>query len=142
MTREPVFAALFSLLGASGYFRTVSRDFKSIAEVSASDMPALFQVEGHQTATGQTGQPRVWKYLVDLVIYVHQQSADPATTSQSQNLNLAIDAALASIASPVNRQTLGGLVSDVRVNGTVEVMDGAGGAVAVAIIPLEILANA
>lgn len=143
VSRESIMAALFTRVSAASGFATMSRTLKSFADVAAAEMPALFQAEGPQVAVGGYRTPTKWTFHVELFLYVHEQTG--AGSSLSASLNLALDSALAAIVGPVEGQpiTLGNLVTDVRVNGTVELYEGnANGKVAVAIIPLELTANA
>jgi hypothetical protein len=145
-TRESVFQALFTVLAASAGFVTTSRVWRHIDEVSPLEMPALFQVETPETAVTAYRKPTIWKWGVDVVLYAHAQAAEQqGYTDAMPLLNNLLDAVIAAISpSPASQaQTLGSLVEDVRVNGTIEKFEGRidSGRRAAAIIPLEIIPN-
>lgn len=145
-SRESVFTALFAKLAASAGFITTSRVWRHIDELSPLEMPALFQVETPETAKTEYRKPTVFRWGVDVVLYAHAQDAEQqGLTDVMPLLNNLLDAVVSAIApSPAtNDQTLGGLVTDVRVQGTIEKFEGRidSGRRAAAIIPLEIIPN-
>jgi len=140
-TREQVMAALYALGAAATGFVTTSRTLKHVESVNAIEMPAFYQAEGQQMAVTKYNQPINWTFNVDWFVYVHMQTGPGAFLASS--LNTQIDNLIAALVGPVPGcpQTLGGLVGDARVNGTVEVYEGQLDEKAVAIIPIEIHAN-
>ena len=144
-SRESVFGALFAALATSAGYVTTSRSWRHVDEVAPQEMPALFQVELTETAKQEYRKPVLWHWPVDVIIYAHAMAAEQQNyTDVVSLLNTLIDAALAAIAPPYDgAQTLGGLVTDVRVNGRLEKFEGRidSGRRAVAIIPLEIIPN-
>ncbi|HEY8885207.1 MAG TPA: hypothetical protein VIO35_07850 [Chloroflexota bacterium] len=140
INRETIFAALFSLASNAGSFNTKSRKLVDFGSVSPADQPAFFQTQGKEIATAGYRLPTKWMLHASLYVYVHQSSLDMLPSTALNNLIGAIELALAPDAS--GEQTLGGLVSHCRIVGTIETDEGTLGDQAVAIIPIEIMANA
>ena len=142
MNRELIYQTLFDLLKNLSQITTSSRRLKHWNEVSAADMPALFLVQGKETAKTITGMPTKWSFYPEIYIYVNAGS-DPNITPYSI-LNPIVDQCIGLFDSINNqysggKQILGGLVHDVRLNGLVENDGGALGPIAVCRIPLEII---
>ena len=141
MTREPIYAALFSLLSGAAPFATASRRLRHWSLVEPGEQPALFQVQKRETAKAVEGSPTAWRAEIDL--YVYCQAPDDETTPATV-LNPLIDAIEATLL-PAGRdlaggtQTLGGLVKHCWIAGAIETDEGALGGQAVAIVPIEIL---
>jgi hypothetical protein len=148
VSREAIFAALFARLAplqgspdGDGTVVTLSRTLKAWTDVAPADQPALFQSEGRQTAVTGNGLLTKWAFHAELAVYVHASTA--GTLDVVERLNGVVDAVLAAIDREpgTGRQTLGGLVHDCRVQGDVETDEGRLGQQAVALIPIEIIAN-
>ncbi|HKW75216.1 MAG TPA: hypothetical protein VJN64_06795 [Terriglobales bacterium] len=145
MSREPIYSALFStlqaaLLAPAGPFQTVSRRWQDPAQISPADRPALFQIQKEELAsTSVNGLPLNWKLSLDLVIY--SAGASDSTTVPSTELNSLLDAVESAIrsATPGLAQTLGGKVTDCRIQGKIEIVENVQGSVALAVVPIEIL---
>lgn len=138
-SRKSIFAALFALVSGAPGFQTTSRTVKNWADVASPDQPALFQVEGKQDAGARAAIGTVWTFHAELVLYAHQaNTVDGADVVDL--LNELVDAVLAKLAPlpGLDTQTLGGLVTDVRVQGTIDTSEGRLGPQAVAIIPIVI----
>ena len=144
--REQIYSALFSTLQSSlGLkFATMSRRWRMPEQVSPESRPALFQVQtGERAKTNATGEPIIWIATVDLVIYT--QGSGDEQTIPSQELNALLDALEAAIAPPANsdgKQTLGGIVSHCRLQGSARITENVNGAAAMAVVPVEILTTA
>ncbi len=139
MTRETIYAALFAKLSAADGFVTVSRKVRHWDDVPQSEQPALFQSQKKEVPTNSTaGLDPVWNFTLDVFLYVHTQG--DKTIVPSTILNGLVDAVLVSIApEPVsNKQTLGGLVQHVWIDGAIVTDEGVLGDQAVAIIPITI----
>lgn len=138
IAREPIYLALFARLQAIPGVVTVSRKLKHWDDVPSASQPALFQAQKNQVAQKQTGLPTRWSLPVDVYLYVKSPSDDvPAA-----HLNPLLDAVCAALQPDDmagQRCTLGGLVHDTRISGTIETDEGTLGDQAVAIIPIEIL---
>jgi len=146
--REQIYSALFSvlqgaLLSPAGPFKTVSRRWQDPSQISPADRPALYQVQKDElAATAVNGLPVNWKMTVDLVLYSSGDS-DPGVVPSTE-LNLLLDAAEAAIRNSVPglAQSLGGRVSDCRIQGRIEIVENVQGSMAMAVIPVEIVATA
>jgi hypothetical protein len=146
--REQIYSALFSilqgaLLSPAGPFKTVSRRWQDPSQMSPADRPALFQVQKDElAATAINGLPVNWKTTVDLVLYTTGDT-DPASIPSAE-LNSLLDAVESAIrsATPGLAQSLGGKVSHCRIEGKIEIVENVQGAIALAVVPLEILVTA
>lgn len=138
MTREPIYAALFSLLAATSGIVSSSRRLKIWSDVSRADQPALFVIQKTESVTAVTNMPATWTMAVD--VYIYAMTSDK-TQSPSQILNPILDAITAALKPNGENQTLGGLVQYCRISGTIETDEGALGDQSVLIIPIEILAT-
>jgi hypothetical protein len=141
INRETIFAALFVLASNAANFNTKSRKLKHWSDVSPADQPALFQAQGKEIAVSRYRLPTLWTLHASLYVYAHQSSLDVLPSTALNNLVGAIELALAPDLFS-GEQTLGGLVSHCRINGQIETDEGVLGDQAVAIIPIEIMANA
>jgi hypothetical protein len=140
INREAIFVALFNLVSSGTGFQTKSRKLKHWNELSAPDMPAIFQTEGRMTAVAPYRQPTKWTLHAQLYIYARQNSLDLLPSTALNNLVDAVELKL--VPGADGEQTLGGLVSHCRIVGDVETDEGVLGELAIAIIPIEIQANA
>lgn len=138
MSREAIYAALFTRVSAAAGFVTASRIFRPFTEVEPAERPAIFQVQDTQTPNQSRQRPPIWTLRASLFIYVWQP--DPNTTAASE-LNTLVDAVEAALApNPVTQvQDLGGLVSHCWIEGEVDIFDGAIAEQAVAVIPIAML---
>jgi hypothetical protein len=141
ISRENIFAALFALVSGAASFKTTSRKLKHWTDVSPADQPALFQTQGRETAISPYREPTKWTLRSSLYVYAHQSSLDALPSTALNNLIDAIVLALWQ-GPGVEEQTLGGLVSQCNIVGEIETDEGVLGDQAVAIIPIEIMANA
>jgi hypothetical protein len=146
--REQIYSALFlvlqgTLLSPAGPFKTVSRRWQDPTQISPADRPALYQVQKDELAlTAVNGLPVNWRTTVDLVVYTSGDN-DPAAVPSTE-LNSLLDATEAAIRSAVPGlvQSLGGRVSHCRIQGKIEIVENVQGAVAMAIVPVEIVTTA
>lgn len=142
--REQIYSALFSilqgaLLAPAGPFKTVSRRWQDPSQISPADRPALYQVQKDElAATAVNGLPLNWRTTVDLVLY-STGDTDPSAVPSSE-LNALLDATEAAIRSAVPglAQSLGGIVSHCRIQGKIEIVENVQGAMAMAVVPVEI----
>lgn len=155
MSRETIFAALFARLaplaiGGSPAFVTASRTLRHWDNVTPAEQPALFQSEGVQTASANSGLPTKWMLKGALYVYVHTQNLPPGTTDVVTLLNQRVDAIVAALGRdvppfeqplappPGPGGTSSGIIGDVRIQGDIETDEGRLGDQAVAVIPFEI----
>jgi hypothetical protein len=146
--REQIYSALFAtlqttLLAPAGPFKTVSRRWQDPSQLSPADRPALYQVQKDELiGTSVNGLPIHAKLGLDLVLYTAGDS-EPGSIP-SMELNSLLDAVEAAIrnATPGIAQSLGGKVSHCRVEGKIEVVENVQGAMALAVVPIEVLTTA
>lgn len=139
MTREPIYAALFTLLGNAAPFATKSRRLRHWNDVSKDQQPALFMAQRSEIASTVRGMPTEWTITVDVYVYSRTDGKlDPGPI-----INPLIDALEAALApNPIeNAQTLGGLVHWCRIDGAIETDEGTLGDQSVAIIPITIFVS-
>jgi len=133
--------ALFNLVSGSASFVTASRRLQLWSSLSPADKPAIFQYERDDTYTNGKQYLPIVEMNVDLYIYT-APGMDSGITPISI-LNPLIDAVDAALAPSIvtKRQTLGGLVSHVWIDGKIMKdpgdLDGDG----IAVIPIKILAT-
>lgn len=146
-SREAIYSKLFELAAGAAAFTTKSRAVRHWADVAPAEMPALFQEQGKQRGIKNPPTPTKWVLTADLIIYVSDATPSAnGTVDIATLLNNAVDAVDAALApSPATgTQTLGGLVTDARIVGDVDIYEGrldAGGRLGVAVIPVEIVAS-
>jgi hypothetical protein len=146
--REQIYSTLFAtlqaaLLAPAGPFKTVSRRWQDPTQLSPADRPSLYQVQKDELiSTGVNGLPLRGKLTVDLVLYTAGDSEPNSVPSTELNTLLdAVEAAIRS-ATPGIAQSLGGKVSHCRIEGKIEIVENVQGSMALAIVPVEILATA
>jgi hypothetical protein len=138
-TREQVFAALFDQLKTLPGLATCDRRLKSIQDIPDEGFPAAYQMQGNQKLTyeGTTPPLNTWPASWILCVREPDQSQPPST-----KLNQIIDAACAVIQpqpAALTKNTLGGLVEYVAIEGDIEIFEGVLGDRALAILPLKIV---
>ena len=142
-SRESIYAALFTVASTAAGFVTAERKVRHWTDVGPGEMPALFLEQGKQKAEKVPPKPTKWTLTADLIIYVADStSGEDDIATALNNLVDAVDAALAP--SPAtNTQTLGGLVTDCRIQGDVEIYEGNADnrRLGIAVIPVEIIAT-
>ncbi|MGH3430899.1 MAG: hypothetical protein ACRDQZ_25575 [Mycobacteriales bacterium] len=144
-SRESIYAALFELVRGTEGLKTVSRKLTSLAQVASEEKPALYQLQVEEDVKHDlgSGMPYLNKARVEIYVFVSQEDS---ALPNSPPLNALVDAVVAILwpteASPPSdeRQTLGGLVEDVRIDGKIEYREGGPiGPHAMAVIPIEML---
>lgn len=150
-TREQIYSTFFSYISATTIpntlpglpskspWVTVSRLLANWSSVPKEQQPALYMTQVDEgPATNRTGLPYKWSLRVKLWIY-SQRGADD-TTIPSISMNPLLDTVMNSIRNQQigSRQTMQGLVYDVRLYGRIATDEGMLGSQAVAVIPVEI----
>jgi len=146
--REQIYSALFAilqgaLLAPAGPFKTVSRRWQDPSQLSPADRPSLYQVQKDELiATGVNGLPLRGRLNLDLVLYTSGDSEPNSVPSTELNSLLdAVEAAIRGV-PPGMAQSLGGKVSHCRIEGKIEIVENVQGAMALAIVPVEIFTSA
>jgi hypothetical protein len=140
--REQIYLALYTLLQGITDWNFVDRQFHVITEISEGQFPAMMMCQSKEKAevTGR-GIPIRWRLLVEVVIYV--DTTNDLESIPASLINPLIDAVELAIQPDVGNQsnlpqTLGGLVSQCRINGEIETDEGKLGARGWVVIPVEI----
>ena len=143
-TREQVTVALFTLLQTAAAFNTASRRFQTFDEIATVDKPALYLVCHKEThVKGKNMTPAVRTLEYDVYIFI-DKGLDPNVLPDTTLGNLidAIDPETGGVLAPGGgslQQTLGGLVTNVYVDGEVIRVPGDIDGQGVAIIPLKVV---
>jgi len=138
MNREAIYAAIFALAPAG--FVTTGRKLVLWDDVKANEMPALFQQQHDETVKGNGNLPTTITGGVTWWVYVHEDESQNLVPSQI--LNPLLDEIQAAFAPkpgpwPAGAQTLGGLVSQCYIDGTIETDEGYLGELSIARIPIH-----
>ncbi|HLY53952.1 MAG TPA: hypothetical protein VKS60_00260 [Stellaceae bacterium] len=141
MIRETAYAALFAVLEAlrvDGTVVVADRRLRSLNDLNAAELPALFMTVGDQKVVARHGLPPKRTLTAD--IYLYAANPDPGTAAGIQ-LNGLIDAVEAVLAPPVYAavQTLGGAVEHCFIEGTIAVYEAPKGQRAAALLPVHLL---
>lgn len=137
-SRESVYTALFAILQGAYAWQTVSRRLQNVQDMQPEMLPAAFQLQGAQQLKYEGSTPTVQTWEAQWLLYSY--SADP-TVAPSTALNAMVDAALAVLAapSPLQKNTLGGLVEYAAADGSVDIFEGVLGDRAIAVVPIRIV---
>jgi len=147
IARESILTALFNLFQAMPGLITVSRRPRYWSDVPPEEQPAFFLGAGDQTVKNDpSGTPATW--TLDATIYLYVFSGDDSVPP-SLALNGYLDQIEALLAPPAPGTpwpmgfcSLGGLVNHVWINGPITTSGDVLGSQGIAMIPLQILANA
>ena len=127
VSRERVLEALFSKLSRTTFrdvcgktmFVSCSRRLQLWSDVPASQRPALFMTEHHETPTYRSeNTPAVTTISVDVFVYIDASDRSRVPSTDLNSILDGIDAALAP-GPGEQRQTLGGIVSHCRMEGQI-----------------------
>lgn len=152
MIREPIYAAIFQYLagltaGGAPLFATATRQLTTWEDVPPESQPALLMQQEQEASQYVRGLPTTWTGRVRVYIYVCTQSALDPSVVPAQLLNPLLDAVEAALAPDKFPQdsdgvdTLGGLVSHMAIEGTIEIFQGDLGSEAVAVVPISFLVS-
>ncbi len=138
ISTETVFAALYAKLAGVANFITAGRRLVNVQDLNPEQFPAAFQLQGKQSVKYSPNAPSVLTLRASWVLYTYQ--TDP-TAAQSTPLNLLLDAVRTALAPTPGlfKNTLGGLVEYVAIDGDVEIFEGVLGERAVAIVPIVLV---
>lgn len=143
--RETIYQTFFDLVSGAEdsqgapAFKTLSRKLTGWAQVASEEKPGLYQIQIDEDLKNELGSgiPYVDKASVELYIFVSQEDSELATSTL---LNPLVDSVFAAMqpSDADEKQTLGGLIDDVRI-GKVMYREGLMGPNAFAVIPVEML---
>lgn len=141
ITRETIYAALFSVVSTSAGYITKRRKPEHWDNISPPDMPAIFMAQMGEHVKQQRGLPAVWELDVELYVYVHTNG--DANHTPAQLINPLLDAICTALAfdPATGTNTLGGTVHHCWIEGKVTTDEGALGEIGVAIVPIKILVH-
>lgn len=143
INREAIHSAIFELLRPlhdAGTIKTLTRQLQSFTDVPPEDMPYICMVGRNQRRTQQQHTPAKYSLPVELYVYVARKGSDEvAATLLNQTLD-AIDRALERPHNhPVQDLGVGGVIR-AWVEGEITTDEGTLGDIAVAVVPIEVLA--
>ena len=137
LSREPVYAALFTRLAAIPGLKLSSRRVRSISDTPANLFPALFVAQTFQRPIYESGRAVQWELGADVYIY----AKDPANSNPGGVMNPLMDALQAALAfdnTMQNACTLGGLALKCEI-GPVATDEGTMGEQSIVCAPITIL---
>jgi hypothetical protein len=149
LNRQPIYDALFAFfsgltVGGSPAFKKATKKVTTWESVLAEDTPALLMQERGEEAQYRKGLPTIWRLRVNLYVYVHTGANNDPDLVPADIINPLLDLVDASIAiDDVSNEacTLGGLVSHVAIEGSIERYQGDLGDDAVVVIPITVLTS-
>lgn len=140
-SRLEVYQALMDhLRNAPGISKVSDRPLHH-SKVNRADMPMVILLPQAESHAARVGGQTVPVLAPVLVLYVSEGEGQGVDVSATQALNAALDTLDRAFVGPPfsdHRQTLGGLVYQVRISGMVETDGGEWNSKAGAVIPLEI----
>lgn len=135
MNREAIYSAIWAL-APTAQFVTSGRKLVAYDALKAAQYPALFQTQQDEVVIGKGNLPGVLKGSVNWWLYVYADSSTGKVPTQTMNPLLdAIQQALVPD-SPTGALTLGGLVTQCHIDGTIKTDEGYLQDYSVAIIPI------
>lgn len=146
--RETVYEALFTILnnvlgptGTSPLFAFASRRISGVEAMASANMPAMYQSQRNEAYKAIKGLPQVRRFRADLILYANFGADDTAIPSSSLN---GLVTAVENVMGPnmaTAFQQLGVPVSSAMIDGNIEYHEGVLNVFAVAVVPIEIIAN-
>lgn len=141
VVRESVYAALFAAATAgmtAAGVKVVSRRLKHWSDVPGESQPAVYMLQRTESVTPETpGGLAYWTFRVDFYIYVWTApEKDPGPV-----INPLVDLLYNNFIAAQDSDgsvTLGGLVLDAYIDGTMETSEGCLGDQEVAIVPVTV----
>lgn len=136
VTRNQIYEALLELGGSSSI--GFSEKGRRLREFDAAQKPALFQIEHVDSYQAKAGQLRHRTLKVTWVMY-HEVGRDPNTVPAVTTADMldALDALFPDAIGPC-KQTLGGLVHSVWIDGTVQKFEGDLDGQTIIVVPITI----
>lgn len=140
MNREDVYAAVFDQLGTVAGVVTKSRRLRHIEDMGHEEMPAVFQVQQDESWDGGRPNLPTKKVLnVEWWVYVGEPDTTAAPSSKLNPVLDALDSAFGQDGSGYEVKTLEGRVFNVKISGTIEIIEGVLGDRALAIVPVRVV---
>lgn len=136
MNRELIWTGLFDMLTPLGQFKETSR--KLIHWADCTNFPAMYLNQGAETVV-KSGRGLPCTYTMSAEVYLYARNDSNGTPATQINELLDLVDALFQPDQIDGKQTLGGLVHDAWIEGTIARDEGVLGDVGVAIVPIKIL---
>lgn len=137
---EPIYEAIRGLLASAPSVKLCSRRLRHFSQVNSAEHPAVFITQKGEQTVNTKGIPTKWHLKLDVYVYVHVGDDMEAVPSTAMNAVLSeIRSLLLPNAVSGVPAGLQGLVSHAWIGEEIELFDGAVGAQAIAVIPLEVL---
>ena len=135
MNREAIYSAIWALAPVN-QFVTYSRRLKPYDALKPAQYPALFQAQSDEQVKRMANMPPAIDGQVNWWLYAY---TDPAgTKSPAEIINPLVDACENALAATEGyAQTLGGLVSQCWIEGTIKTDEGLLDNYSVAVIPIR-----
>lgn len=138
MNREIIWTGVFDLIAALAPFAQTGR--KVIHWGDCSNFPAMFMEQGPENVV-KSGRGLPCTYTMSAEIYLYARNESNGTPATQVNALLdAVDVVFQPDAID-GRQTLGGLVHDVWIEGTIARDEGVLGDIGVAIVPIKVMCH-
>lgn len=136
MNREDIYSAIWALAPIS-QFKTYGRKLKPYDGLKAAQYPALFQTQVDEVVKSRGNLPGQYQGGVRWWVYAYTDPSGTESPSQIINPLLdAIEAALKPGPGAPGSQTLGGLVDQCYIDGTIKTDEGYLDNYSVAIVPI------
>jgi hypothetical protein len=136
LNREAVWSSVFTLLSGVAGFAETGRKVVHWGDVS--NFPALFMSQGTETVTKSgRGLPCTYTMSAEIYLYARNDSND----TPAIQINALLDAVTAIFKANelTGKQTLGGLVEDAWIEGSIARDEGVLGDIGVAVVPIKVL---
>lgn len=134
--RESISAALFALLRGVPDV-SLSRRYIDSASLGSANLPMIeLLIKSEDAIQKGMAVPIQWKVMAHIFVFVSTTDTDIEPDTTMNNILDAIENAIAP--DSTGYQTLGGLVVNCRINGTIERDPGFASGVGAAAIPIEI----
>lgn len=136
MNREAIWTAVFAMLSGLADFAETDRKVKHWGD--CTNFPALFLNQGaEEVKKSGRGLPCTYTMSAEIYLYARNDSGGTPAIQINNLLDLVHDALQPE--SPDGKITLGGIVHDVWIDGTIARDEGVLGDIGVAIVPLKVL---
>lgn len=140
MIREDIAVALFNRVSTVAEFVTKSRRLRHIEDCAQTELPAIFQVTGDENWDASRPMVPTKKVLnFELWIYVGEPNPAGAPSMKLNPILDKLDTLFGQNGSELEVETLGGLVFNAKINGTIEIIEGVLGDKAMAIVPVRLV---
>jgi hypothetical protein len=140
--RERIIGKVFDAIAAIPTFKTVERTLRNFSKVHPEEMPAAFFVCRSQDVSYTDPRlPPTYTFSMSLYLYVHRNGQElPAQALLFQALDR-LDEALVEVTTADSSPAGDASIAQCRVVGNIEMDEGSLGDLAVAIVPIQVVAG-